>query len=368
MGGVQASVLRPEPAGLAAATLSAAIEASHVSVTIADMTQPDAPLIFANEAFLQTTGYDRQEIIGRNCRFLQGEDTDPKAVEAMRSAISAGERLRVDLLNYRKSGEPFWNALHLSPVREADGSVSAYVGVQHDVTQVRANREAEQHRQRIEALGRMAGGLAHELNNMLQPLLTLPELVAEALPADAIEARADLAVMQQSAREARDLVSDMLGYTRVARGGGASVDAAVAVKGALSLIERSLHGEVTLRTEIVGEDLLIANLTEAALKQILTNLSLNAADAMGRKGEVQVRVRRGGSGGVRIEVRDTGCGMDEATKARLFEPFFTTKPVGEGAGLGLHVVFDLVRHAGGTVTVESAPGEGACFMLDFPPA
>jgi PAS domain S-box-containing protein len=355
-------------AALSAPMLEAAIEASHVSVTVADMTAPDAPLCFVNQAFLETTGYARQDVVGRNCRFLQGPDTDPAAVRAMRAAIDAGEPLRIDVLNYRKDGAPFWNALQLSPIRASDGGVCAYIGIQNDVTEARAAREAEQQRQRIEALGRMAGGLAHELNNMLQPLLTLPDLVAEALPETAHEAREDLSLMVQSAREARDLVADMLGYARVAPGDGAALDAADSLSRALSLIERSLHGAVTIRQEVRAEGIGISGLSHGGLQQILTNLILNASDAMDRRGEIVVTLSRGGRAGARLEVADTGCGMDEVTRSRLFEPFFTTKPVGQGAGLGLHVVFDLVQHAGGTITVESAPGKGARFILDFPPA
>jgi PAS domain S-box-containing protein len=347
--------------------LEAAIEASHVCVTVSDMTVPDAPLCYVNQAFLEVSGYGRDEVLGRNCRFLQGPDTDPASVAATRAAIKAGDPLRIDLLNYRKSGAPFWNALHLSPVRSDSGDLIAYIGVQHDVTEVRAAREAEQHRQRIEALGRMAGGLAHELNNMLQPLLTLPELVAESLPHDAGEARADLQLMQNSAREARDLTLDMLGYARVAQEEAGIDDAGQAVARALALIERSLHGEVSVRTVVLADDLAIPRLSQAALQQILTNLVLNAAHAMERRGEVTVSLSRNADGGARLMVADNGCGMDDTTRARLFEPFFTTKPPGAGAGLGLHLVFDLVRHAGGHIHVESAPGEGARFILDFPP-
>lgn len=346
--------------------LAAAVEASHVCVTIADMTAPGAPLSFANQAFLDTTGYAHDEVLGRNCRFLQGPATDPNAVAAMRASIAAGERLRVELLNYRKDGTAFWNALHLSPVFAPDGTVCAYIGIQNDITETRAAREADQHRHKIEALGRMAGGLAHELNNMLQPLLTLPEMVAHALPDDAVEAREDLALMMQSAREARDLVSDMLGYTRAGSAATGPLPARDAVAKAIALIERSLNGAVVVRfVADDAHDLVLAGLSQTGLQQILTNLALNAADAMGRSGVITITLARSGEGGVRLEVADTGCGMDDATRARLFEPFFTTKPVGAGAGLGLHVVGDLVRHAGGTIAVESAPGEGARFILNF---
>ncbi|MCP2679728.1 ATP-binding protein [Maricaulaceae bacterium NA33B04] len=349
--------------------LSAAIEVSSVSVTIADMMANDAPLSFANEAFLKTTGYSRDDIIGRNCRFLQGEDTDPEAVRAMHNAICAGESLKIDILNYRKDGTPFWNNLHLSPVYDARGVLSAYIGVQHDVTDERAAQEMETHRQRIEALGRMAGGLAHELNNMLQPMLTLPQLVADSLPEGAVEAREDLAVLEQSARDARDLVADMLAYTRVSKSGEEALPAQQAIEQALKIVERTLAGRVGVRFYTNTSDALkITRLSQGSLQQIFVNLALNAADAMGSKGHVDIVLEQHADGGALMRVRDTGSGMPPEVQARIFEPFFTTKPIGEGAGLGLHVVRDLVRHAGGEISVISEPGQGTTFLIHFPPA
>lgn len=369
MPGHAAAPCENSPTLPAALALEAAIEASQVCVTIADMSRPDGPLSFVNQAFLDTTGYTHGEVVGRNCRFLQGPETDPAAVNAMGAAIAARRALQIDILNYRKDGEAFVNALHLSPVSDSEGELIAYIGVQHDVTEQRAARAAEQHRQKIEALGRMAGGLAHELNNLLQPLVTLPELVAQALPADACEARDDLAVMRSSAMEARALVADMLGYTRARPVDGGAINALDASRRALALITRSLNGEVSLAFEPVqAENLTIAGLSAPALQQVLTNLVLNAAHAIAWRGQIRVRLSAGPEGGARLEVLDAGCGMDETVRARLFEPFFTTRPAGQGAGLGLHIVFDLVRQAGGCIDVQSAPGEGARFILDFPPA
>ncbi len=339
-----------------------------MSVTIADMTLHDAPLTYANDAFLKATGYQRDDIIGRNCRFLQGPDTDPEAVRAMHDAICRGEALELELLNYRKDGRAFWNRLHLSPVFSESGVLNAYIGIQHDVTEERAAREAEAHRQRIEALGRMAGGLAHELNNMLQPLMTLPDLIEEGLPAEAAEAREDLACMKQSARDARDLVADMLAYTRAQLPDDDRLLAREAVLKATQMIERTLCGSVVLELDVDAQpDLEIASLTQASLQQILVNLSLNGADAMGNRGTLTLGLRRGEDGGAVIHVSDHGCGIDAPTRARMFEPFFTTKPIGEGAGLGLHIVSDLMRLADGRVEVLSTPGIGTTISLHFPP-
>lgn len=351
-----------------AALLAAAVEASDVCVTISDVTAPDAPLTFVNRAFTDMTGYDRADVIGRNCRFLQGAETDPEAVSAMRAAIGEGRSLRLDLINYKKCGEPFWNALHLSPLHGPDGGLRAYVGMQTDVTKVRAAREAEQHRQRIEALGRMAGGVAHEINNLLQPLVSLPELIAEDLPAEAHHAREDLHVIAQSARDARDLVSEVLTYTRAARPESAPLEIEPVLSGVLELVRRGLSGKVeVVREGVAPAGARITGLSRAGLQQVLTNLILNAADAMGGAGRVTVRLG-GDAASVTLSVLDQGPGIAPDAAARLFEPFFTTKPPGAGAGLGLYIVHQLVERAGGAVTIGAAPGGGACFDIRFPRA
>lgn len=351
-----------------AALLAEAVEASDVCVTIADLTIPDGPLIFVNRAFTDMTGYARGDVIGRNCRFLQGPGTDPDAVAAMAAAIRDGRSLRLDLLNYKKCGEAFWNALHLSPLHGPDGAVRAYVGMQSDITKVRAAAAAEQHRQRIEALGRMAGGVAHEINNLLQPLVSLPELIAEDLPAEALSAREDLRVIAQSARDARDLVSEVLTYTRVATPDAEPLEIETALSGVLELVRRGLSGRVEVVQEgDAPEGARVAGLSRAGLQQALTNLVLNAADAMGGAGCVTVRLG-GDADCVTLSVLDQGPGVRPDAAARLFEPFFTTKPPGAGAGLGLYIVHQLVERAGGAVTIAAAPGGGACFEMRFPRA
>ncbi|UAL12929.1 PAS domain-containing protein [Caulobacter segnis] len=117
---------------------AAAIRATRMAMIVTDATQDDNPIIFANDAFLKLTGYERDEVIGRNCRFLQGPDTDPKAVEALRAAIAAGEDIAVDVLNYRKDGATFWNALYLSPVRNDSGRIVYFFGSQLDTTDKKA--------------------------------------------------------------------------------------------------------------------------------------------------------------------------------------------------------------------------------------
>jgi PAS domain S-box-containing protein len=113
---------------------AAAFMTTGMPMLITDARQSDNPIVFANEAFTELTGYRREELLGRNCRMLQGPGTDSDLIEAMRHAVRAGEAIELEILNYRKDGRPFWNALHISPVRDSAGSISHFFSSQHDVT------------------------------------------------------------------------------------------------------------------------------------------------------------------------------------------------------------------------------------------
>jgi PAS domain S-box-containing protein len=126
-----------------------AMASASCGIAIADMTQPDHPLIYCNQAFEVITGYSRQDVLGRNCRFMQGEGTDPAMVDQLRQAIRQGESCEVVLLNYRKDGRPFWNSLSISPVHDTSGRLTHYIGVQTDVTEAvearqRASRQLQE--------------------------------------------------------------------------------------------------------------------------------------------------------------------------------------------------------------------------------
>ncbi len=145
----------------------AAVEAAPVPMVLSDPNRADDPIVFANAAFLRLTGYDRAEVVGRNCRFLQGPDTDPGAVEAIRRAVRARGEISVEILNYRKDGTPFRNALSIAPVFDAAGRLVHFVASQFDVSRRRRVEEAQPVGGRAEPGGRAVGDVAHDLGNML---------------------------------------------------------------------------------------------------------------------------------------------------------------------------------------------------------
>lgn len=345
--------------------LQAAIEACPVNISIADMARPGAPLIYVNRAFCETTGFARGEALGRNCRFLQGEQTDPAAVARIRRALENREAHTAEIVNYRRCGTAFLNRLELAPVSDRSCGIDAYVGIQRDITAFRAAEASRQQREKLESLGQLAAGLAHELNNLLQPIIIYGDLLA-LRGADQPQAAEQLATLRSCARAARDLTARVLQFTRRSTAPEAALPAAERLGEALRLAERILPPGVRLVVVGVPDLTQPCTIPAGELVQVFGNLFKNAADAMGGAGTLTVRGAVEG-GLLRLSVSDTGPGIPPDLLGRIFDPFFTTKAPGAGTGLGLAAVWNLVRSWTGTITVESAPGRETTFTLAFPP-
>jgi len=219
------------------------------------------------------------------------------------------------------------------------------------------------HSQKLEALGTLAGGVAHELNNALVPVLALSKLVLESLPEDSPE-RDDLALIVSSSERARDLVKQILSYSRKQDRVEQIVDLADLIREALRMLRVSLPATIRIGEAIEAVPAVAGDPGE--LHQLIVNLVTNAAQAIGAsKGMITVALALIG-GNVRLSVIDNGCGMDSVTVDRIFEPFFTTKDVGEGTGLGLSVVHSIVTRHGGQIQVRSHVGEGTVFEVLLP--
>ena len=237
-----------------------------------------------------------------------------------------------------------------------------------DVTATRKLETQLVHAQRMEALGRLAGGVAHDFNNLLFVILSTAELLA----ADARERPRELEriqIVRDAAERCAALTKDLLAFARQERGQPQAVAIDDVVGKAKGLLAPLLRHETSLDMRLGAPNAAVV-IDPGRLGQVLVNLVANARDAMPKGGCVTVITRGVGdaSGRSRVElcVRDTGTGISPEVAARIFEPFFTTKPVGRGTGLGLSTVYGIVRRAGGTVSVESTPGAGAAFTVSLP--
>jgi signal transduction histidine kinase len=251
--------------------------------------------------------------------------------------------------------------------RRVDPDTMAWDSFILDVTDRRRAEEEQRllraqlrNAQQLEAIGRLAGGLAHDVNNMLTVVMGFAESALLSLPGDS-PARLDLAEILSAAGSSAGLTRRLLAFARQQPATLMVVDLAERLEDSAVLLQRLTGGTVTIDFAL-GADVPPVEIDPSQFDQIVTNLVINARDAMPNGGAITLSLRRDGDQ-VLLEVADTGIGMDEATVARIYEPFFSTKGDGQGTGLGLATVFGIVAERGGTIAVQSSPGAGTTFTI-----
>ncbi|QDU36806.1 Blue-light-activated protein [Maioricimonas rarisocia] len=355
-----------------------AIQAVPHGIVITDPGQPDHPIVYASTGFEQLTGYTPEESVGRNCKFLQGPETSPEAVERLQQAVANGDSTTVELLNYRKDGTTFWNEVTISPVLNDSGELTHFVGVQIDVTRRRAMAEQLRQVQKMEAIGRLAGGIAHDFNNLLTVINGYSEILLDEMEPDD-PSRELLDEIRKSGERSTELTRQLLAFSRKQVLAAKVFDLNTVVSGAERLLRRLIGEDLELITDLVAEPAPV-RADPGQIEQVVLNLAVNARDAMPTGGTLTIRTRtfevdeefaRGRpvlqpGPHLMLSIADTGCGMSPEVLAQIFEPFFTTKGTGAGTGLGLAVVHGIVTQSGGHIDVVSSPGQGTTFRILLP--
>ncbi|HEX3876447.1 MAG TPA: response regulator [Bryobacteraceae bacterium] len=363
-------------------TRDRALQSSINGILISDTSLPDNPVIYANPAFERLTGYTIDEALSRNCRFLQGPDTDREAVQRIREAIEAGKEANEILLNYKKDGTPFWNDLTIAPVRDDDGKVTHFIGVQNDVTERKhAEEELIAAKEGAEVASRaksqFLANMSHELRTPLNAIIGYSEMLQE--QAEELEASAltpDLAKIHSAGKHLLALINDILDLSKIEAGKMdlylESFDVERMVREVSATIEPLIAKKGNAFEAKVANDLpeMHADLTK--VRQSLFNLLSNSAKFT-EHGKIELSVSKrdvNGAPGVEMRVTDTGIGMTPEQSAKLFEPFTqadrsTTRRFG-GTGLGLAITRRFVRLMGGDILVESELGRGSTFCILLP--
>lgn len=363
-------------------TLERAVESATNGIIIAGPIEDDNPILYVNPAFERMSGYERDEMIGVNCRFMQGPETDPEAPRQMRRAIERGEETKVRILNYRKDGTTFWNEIHLAPVRDGDGRAGHYVGIMHDVTrrmrdeeEIRAlNQTLEERVRRRTAdlqasyrdLESFSHSVSHDLRAPLRSIAFYSELLLDE-HGQKLEGEAKRYVegIRSEAEHVSALMQALLVLSRSTRGEmqRERVD--------LSRLARDVGGELRRampnpRVELVVEPGLLVEGDPRLLRVVLENLLANAWKFSA--GVENPRVEFGSEGGAEgrvYYVRDNGLGFSMEEANRLFTPFQRLKGARdyEGTGIGLATVQRIIQRHEGRVWAKGEPGRGATFYF-----
>ncbi len=339
--------------------------------------RPNGEITAANPAFAGTFGFPSvDEILEVNVRTLVQSDHQLEAL--FRRACDEGSVRGIEASMTRWDGRP----LHLLGSLVAErrgGEVRGITCYWIDITERKMAEQQLLHAQRLESIGTLAGGMAHDLNNVLAPVLMSVDLLRDLV--DGERGQRLLASIERSTRRGMDLVRQVLWFARGVEGERTVFDAGLLIGEVYKIVGESFPRNISVRTEVAeGLPAVLGDPTQ--LYQVLMNLSLNARDAMPRGGDLRLGARLVEAGdppppggdskrsGPRVElfVADTGTGISPSDQQRIFEPFFTTKPPGEGTGLGLSTAHSIVKSHGGAFVVESEPGEGTVFRVFLPAA
>jgi signal transduction histidine kinase len=361
------------------ATLYEALEASPIGVAVLTP-DGDGPVFFyLNAEFQRLTLHNGFSLRGKSLEMLRPAGDTSQGWRATLDALDASASGSFELACARRDGTTFLAQIEIAPVRDFPGrDAIAYVVNLRDITVDKQRAETLLQSQKMEALGQLSGGVAHEINNLLQPVIALSELGGAVAGTDADKVRRYFDVIGASGRKARDVVRQVLTFARRDPVQVASHPVAPLMADALDLVVNALPpGIAVSRALLSGERRALVNPTQVS--QIVLNLVKNAADAMSGRGEVAVSLvpivldepsaaalNLAPGAWLKLTVADKGCGMSRETRARIFEPFFTTKPVGKGTGLGLSVVYSIVAGWGGTVRIESEVDKGTNAMVYIP--
>jgi two-component system cell cycle sensor histidine kinase/response regulator CckA len=357
--------------------LQQAIGSANVGIVVANTHEPLLPITMCNAAFERMTGYSSDEALGRSAWFLEGRETDANSSAIIRTALQEQRECQVSLLVYRKDGTTFWDDLALSPVRNLVGDVTHFLFFHGDGSARKHAETALFQSQKVEAIGQLAGGVAHDFNNILAVISGYCEMAQRQIGADH-PAHARLDQIMKASTRAVSLTRQLLAFSRKQVLQPRPLDLNAIVADTHKMLGRLIgeNIEVVLKpTPGLGT----VNADPGQVEQIVLNLAINARDAMPHGGILTFETRN-----VDIEpsdadaasalpgryvmlvVKDTGIGMTPEIQAKAFDPFFTTKPEGEGTGLGLSTVYGIVKQSGGYVWVASEPGQGATFRVYLP--
>jgi PAS domain S-box-containing protein len=353
---------------------------AHAIVAVTDL---QGRITYANDKFSAISHYSREELLGQDHRIINSHH-HPKAFFAdLWQTILAGRIWKGEIQNRAKDGTCYWVDTTIVPLLDAHGKPEQFVSIRADITQRKLGEEALRQAQRLESLGVLAGGIAHDFNNLLTSILGNCNLGTLSLPSES-PVHAYLDQIEKASVRAADLTRQMLAYAGKGRIAVAPVDLNWLVTGMRPLLEASAFQNADLQfqlspgiPEITGDP--------AQVQQMVLNLITNAWEAIGERSRGTITLRTGQrvlakavpSPGapsmpvppgcyVTLEVADTGCGMSPDILGRIFDPFFSTKFMGRG--LGLSALMGILLGHGGSIQVESEPGQGSCFRLFLPVA
>jgi PAS domain S-box-containing protein len=351
-----------------------AMESTLDGIFIIDAKKPNVPVIYANPSFYGLTGYAKNEVLGKNYFLLYGPDADLRIVEEIKQTMSQGKSFHGEMLNFRKNGKKFWSSLRIAPVRDTNGAVTHYVGIQTDITlmkdrdlEIEEQREELLHVTRVGKMAEFVSSLAHEISQPLTAILSYAQ-AAQRMYADRDpQLQEILQYIINDDQRAAEVIRRLRQLLKKNKPTFEPLDINALIKDTVKLIMT----HITVRKKTVKFEL-VSNLPSIQgdriqLQQVLLNLISNSLEAMEESSdssELLIKTSRTDADTVMVEVKDSGSGISAQNMGNLFIHFFTTKP--NGLGMGLPISRSIVEGHGGRLDAKNNPDRGANFYFTIP--
>jgi len=359
-----------------------AIEQSGESMMITDI---HGVIEYVNPSFEKITGYTSQEVIGKTPAILSNGQQDAQWYKSLWSNIKNGESWSGQHINRRKDGSEYEEFMSISPIRDDEGHITHFVSVQRDMSEEKELEKQLYQAQKLEAVGTLAGGLAHDFNNTLAGILGNTYLLKKNIDNENKKALSRIEVIESLSMKSAELIKQLLSFSRQASSDKKQVSLASFMKEISKLIEASIPDNINYSVDFSMADDLAVNVDVIQLQQVITNMVNNARDAMNQaeQGSIQLSVCKKHYQDIEqsilahldialhddacvISIQDSGCGISQANIGKIFEPFFSTKALDKGTGLGLAMSYGIIKQHGGYIHVNSVVGKGTQFEIYLP--
>lgn len=351
------------------------VEQSPVSILITDTS---GTIEYANPHFTLLTGYSIEELTGKNPRILKSGQTSDEEYHLLWETILQGNQWSGEFQNKKKNGDLYWEKALISPLRDIQGTITHFIAIKEDISEQKVLENQLRYAQKMEAVGQMAGGVAHDFNNILTAVIGYANIVSMKLPKES-DLLSTLAKVISSAERGAELTRGLLAFSRKLANNPIDLDLNQAVSRAEKMMRRSVGGNISISSSLHPEPLLL-HADSMQLEQILMHLAQNARDAMPGGGRIRIAtspvcidndfiaLKGFGVKGNYAELTftDSGCGIAPELVPRIFEPFFTTKETGKGTGIGLSIVYGIIKKHNGFIICQSRQGEGTTFKIYLP--
>ena len=333
------------------------------------ITDLNGRMIYVNPAFIQSSGYSKEELLGKNPSIFGSGKNSKKFWKKMWDTINEGKVWVGEAENRKKNGEPFYTQLLVSPILDSEGKIWGFFGIHRDLSEKRMLEKQLIHTQKMESIGTLAAGIAHEVGNPLASISALVQVVLRTTDDDFVKDK--LGLVRSQVTRISKIIRDLVDFSRPSDYELQVININEGIKEAVEIVKVGARAKDLEFILELDDDLPLLPLISDQIQQVFINILINAVDAMSEEKDKnkkrQIRISSHlENDKILLKFTDTGPGIEEKNFSKIFEPFYTTKKPGKGTGLGLWVSYGIIKSFQGNIEVDSKPGEYTTFNITLP--